>query len=162
MTPTRIRQQAVHRAKHGPESLIRACRRGAQERRRPGSARAIQLRWTLGQLQSELSLDALLNLAHARSSDPWFRVALLSSVANSPSHFFYALLAKGHDWADTQMLAYLSALIGARQDRAELARWFSALPSNLHPDAMNSRASRAACAWLGNTRIAGARCGAGV
>jgi len=148
----RIRQQAVHLAEpvlNDSSALADAVLKSAAD---PDPHVQFQSALTLGQLKSERSLDALLNLAHARSSDPWFRVALLSSVANSPSRFFHALLAKGHDWADTQMLADLSALIGARQDRAELARWFSALPSNLHPDAMLSGLTHG-LRMVGNTRI---------
>jgi putative heme-binding domain-containing protein len=89
---------------------------------------------TLGQWKDRQAFNALLEIAHTRSSDPWFRVAVLSSVADSASPFFHALLAKGETWSDPQMLAELSALIGARQNRAELSRWFAALGSMRRPE----------------------------
>jgi putative membrane-bound dehydrogenase-like protein len=89
---------------------------------------------TLGQLKNKGAFDALLHIAHARSSDQWFRLAILSSVAETASPFFHALLAKGEQWSDARMLAELSALIGARQDNAELGRWFGSLPKLQQPD----------------------------
>jgi putative membrane-bound dehydrogenase-like protein len=90
---------------------------------------------TLGELKDRRAFNALLDIAHARSSDRWFRVAILTSVADAASQFFHALLAKGEQWSDPRMLVELSALIGARQDRAELARWFGSLRNLRQPDA---------------------------
>jgi putative membrane-bound dehydrogenase-like protein len=90
---------------------------------------------TLGDLKDPKALAALVQLAHDRSSDPWFRVAILSSAADSASPFYHALLAKGESWTDPQMLTELSSLIGARQKTAELSRWFASLPKLSHPDA---------------------------
>lgn len=89
---------------------------------------------TLGDLKNSRSLAALAELAHERSSDPWFRVAILSSTADSASPFFHALLAKGESWTDPQLLIGLSALIGARQNSAEISGWFAALPKLTQPD----------------------------
>lgn len=93
-----------------------------------------QAAMTIGQLQDARALGTLANLAHARSSDPWFRVAILSSAANQASPFFHALLAKGESWTDPALLVELSALIGARQNKNEISRWFAALPKLGHPD----------------------------
>jgi putative membrane-bound dehydrogenase-like protein len=89
---------------------------------------------TLGYLKGPATLRALADLAHAHASDPWFRVAILSSVADSASPFYHMLLAKGQSWTDPQMLVDLSALIGARQNRGELSRWFASLPGLSQPD----------------------------
>jgi putative membrane-bound dehydrogenase-like protein len=89
---------------------------------------------TLGDLKDPKALATLAQLAHERSSDPWFRVAILSSVADSASPFYRVLLAKGESWTDPQMLIELSSLIGARQSRAELSLWFASLPKLSRPD----------------------------
>jgi putative membrane-bound dehydrogenase-like protein len=89
---------------------------------------------TLGDLKDPRALRALSELAHARSSDPWFRTAILSSAADSASTLYHALLAKGQSWTDPQLLIELSAVIGARQIPNELSRWFSSLPKLKQPE----------------------------
>ena len=132
----RIREQALRLAEaefNRAKPLADAAIQSAND----ANARVqFQAALSLGQLKENRSFDALLQIAHARSSDPWFRLAVLSSVADSASRFFHALLAKGESWSDPQMLVELSALIGARQNRVELARWFTALPKLQHPDAV--------------------------
>jgi putative membrane-bound dehydrogenase-like protein len=88
---------------------------------------------TIGELKESRGLPPLAELAHAHSADPWFRVAILSSAADSASPFFHALLAKGESWTDPELLVDLSALIGARQNKNEIAQWFSALPKLTDP-----------------------------
>ncbi len=80
---------------------------------------------SLGEVRDTRTLPALARLAHERSSDPWFRTAILSSIADSASPFYNLLLAKGETWTDPQMLIELSALIGARQNKSELSQWFA-------------------------------------
>lgn len=89
---------------------------------------------TLGQMKDPRVLATLARLAHEHSADPWFRVAILSSAADSASPFFNTLLEKGEDWTDPEMLVQLSSLIGARQNVPELAQWFRALPKLKAPD----------------------------
>jgi putative membrane-bound dehydrogenase-like protein len=89
---------------------------------------------SLGELKDRRALTALKELAHNRSSDSWFRIAILSSVADSASPFFHAVLSKGESWTDPQLLVQLSALIGARQNKAELSQWFAALLKLHNPD----------------------------
>lgn len=91
---------------------------------------------TIGELQDARSLEVLANLAHARSSDRWYRVAILSSVAQHASPFFQALVAKGESWTDPALLVDLSALIGARQNKSEISQWFAALSKFSQPDKM--------------------------
>ncbi|HUS08335.1 MAG TPA: PVC-type heme-binding CxxCH protein [Bryobacteraceae bacterium] len=88
---------------------------------------------TAGELKDRRILPALAELAHQRSADPWFRVAILSSAADMASPFFHALLAKGDGWTDPEILVDLSALIGARQNKGEISQWFSALPKLSDP-----------------------------
>ena len=89
---------------------------------------------TVGELQDPRSLAALARLAHQGSYDAWFRVAILSSVADSASAFFHGVLAKGESWTDPQLLVELSALIGARQNTNEIAQWFAVLTKLSQPD----------------------------
>ena len=83
---------------------------------------------TLGEMKDNRSLAALAQLAHQRSADNWFRVAILSSTADEASPFFHSLIAKGESWTDQKLLVDLSALIGARQNKAEIAQWFRRRP----------------------------------
>jgi putative heme-binding domain-containing protein len=89
---------------------------------------------TLGDLKDPKSLGTLVQLAHERSGNEWFRLAILSSVADTAAPFYQAVVAKGESWTDPQMLTQLSALIGARQNPAELSRWFAVLPKLSHPE----------------------------
>lgn len=89
---------------------------------------------TLGELKDPKSEAALVDLAHESASDKWFRSAILSSLSDSASSFYRDVLAKGESWTDPELLVQLSALIGARENSAELARWFSALPKLKHPE----------------------------
>jgi putative membrane-bound dehydrogenase-like protein len=100
----------------------------------PDSHVQFQASLTLGELKDNRTLPTLAQLAHERSSDPWYRLAILSSAANSASPFFHSLVAKGQSWTDAQMLVELSALIGARQNKNEIALWFKALPKLNDPD----------------------------
>jgi putative membrane-bound dehydrogenase-like protein len=89
---------------------------------------------TLGNLKDTRSLATLAQLAHSRSADSWFRVAILSSIADEASPFYHMVLAKGESWTDPQLLVQLSSLIGARQNSKELSEWFAALPKLSHPE----------------------------
>jgi putative membrane-bound dehydrogenase-like protein len=89
---------------------------------------------TLGDVKSPRTLPMLAELAHERSADSWFRIAILSSTADRASAFYEMLLAKGESWTDPEMLASLSALIGARQQSAEIGRWFAAVPRLSQPE----------------------------
>jgi putative membrane-bound dehydrogenase-like protein len=89
---------------------------------------------TLGELKDSRTLTTLAELAHQHSSDEWFRLAILSSVADSAAPFFHMLVAKGTSWTAPEMLVELSALIGARQNKNELAQWFATLPRLSEPD----------------------------
>jgi putative membrane-bound dehydrogenase-like protein len=112
---------------------------------------------TIGELRDSRALGALAKLAHDRSSDRWFRVAILSSVADSASQFFHMVLAKGESWTDPGLLVELSSLIGARADKSELSRWFAALPKLSQPDKVLAGLTRGLkLANARNLRVAGA------
>jgi putative membrane-bound dehydrogenase-like protein len=100
----------------------------------PDSHVQFQASLTMGGVKDERKLPVLAQLAHEKSSDPWFRIALLSSTANSASPFYQDLLAKGETWVDPQMLIELSALIGARQNPAELSQWFASVSKLKQPE----------------------------
>lgn len=89
---------------------------------------------TLGEWKDRRALTTLAQLAQKDSADPWFRVAILSSVADEAGPFFRMLLAKGETWADPQLLVDASAMIGARQNPAELAGWLATLPTLKDPE----------------------------
>jgi hypothetical protein len=89
---------------------------------------------TLGDLKNPQALTTLAELAHQHSADQWFRGAILSSVAGSASPFYEALLTKGENWTDPQLLVGLSALIGSRRKENELSRWFAGLGKLQHPE----------------------------
>jgi putative membrane-bound dehydrogenase-like protein len=93
----------------------------------------LQAALTIGNLKDPKTLATLAGLAHDRSADPWFRTAILTSSAVSASPLYHALLAKDDNWVDPQMLTELSALIGARQDPQELAKWWSSVSKLSHP-----------------------------
>jgi len=89
---------------------------------------------TLGEWKDPRALPVLAELAHRDSADSWFRIAILSSVADAAAPFFHMVLAKGETWVDPQLLVETSAMIGGRQNPAELAAWFAAMPKLSHPE----------------------------
>jgi len=89
---------------------------------------------TPGEFQDARALATLAGLAHRDSADPWFRIAMLSSVADRAAPFFQMLVAKGELWTDPQLAVEASAMIGGRQNPAELAAWFAALPKLAEPE----------------------------
>jgi putative heme-binding domain-containing protein len=94
----------------------------------PDTQVRFQAALTLGEWKDPRVLATLAEEAHRDSKDPWFRIAVLSSVGDAVDPFFHMVLAKGENWADPQLLIEASAMIGGRQNPAEIARWFAALP----------------------------------
>lgn len=112
---------------------------------------------TIGELPGDRALPLLADLAHRHSADPWFRTAILSSVADNASRFFHTVLAKGESWSDPQMLIETSALIGSRQNPAELSAWFGALSKVRQPDKYLAGLTRGLrLVGARNLRVAGA------
>jgi putative membrane-bound dehydrogenase-like protein len=93
-----------------------------------------QAAFTLGQLKDVRSLNALADLALQHSSDQWFRLAILSSAAESASQFYALLRSKKPDWESPEMFTQLAALIGAKHDAGELTRFLASLGKLQKPD----------------------------
>jgi putative membrane-bound dehydrogenase-like protein len=100
----------------------------------PDARVRFQAALTLGEWKDPRTLATLAEVAHRDSADPWFRIAILSSVADAAAPFFHLLVAKGETWTDPQLLVEVSAMIGGRQNPAELTAWFAALPKLTQPE----------------------------
>jgi len=95
-----------------------------------------QLAFTLGQLKNRRGMDALARIAMERAGDHWFRIAIISSVADSAAEFLHLLLAKNPSWENAEFFTQLSSLIGARHDEKEIADLLNALPRSKQPEAV--------------------------
>ena len=84
-----------------------------------------QLSFTLGQLKDTRALIALTELARDRGGDPWFRVAILSSLNDTASEFFHLYLSRNKFQLNPVFLNELSSLIGAKHDPAEVRRFLA-------------------------------------
>lgn len=97
-----------------------------------------QAAFTLGQLKDARSLNALADLALQRSEDQWFRLAILSSAADSASQFYALLLEKQRskkpDWESPEIFTQLAALVGAKHDASELTRFLASLSKLQKPE----------------------------
>ncbi|HEX4946635.1 MAG TPA: PVC-type heme-binding CxxCH protein [Blastocatellia bacterium] len=94
-----------------------------------------QLALTLGNVKDKRAFDALVTMAAERSNDQWFRLAILSSVADSAAQFFQALRAKHPNFENKDMLAQLGSLIGAKHDGAEMTGFIKGLQGLKEPEA---------------------------
>ena len=93
-----------------------------------------QLALTLGNLKDKRAFDALVKLASERSNDQWFRLAILSSVADSAAQFFAALRAKNPNFDNKEMISQLGSLIGAKHEAAEMTSFVKALSGLAQPE----------------------------
>jgi putative membrane-bound dehydrogenase-like protein len=84
-----------------------------------------QLSFTLGQLKDPRALVALTDLARDHGGDPWFRVAILSSLNDTASEFFHLYLSRNKFQLNPLFLNEMSSLIGAKQDPAEVRRFLA-------------------------------------
>jgi putative membrane-bound dehydrogenase-like protein len=87
---------------------------------------AFQLAFTLGQFKDPRALTGLTDLARDRAGDPWFRVALLSSLNDTASDFFHLYLSRNKFQLNPVFLNQLAALIGAKHDVNEIRRFLAA------------------------------------
>ncbi len=94
-----------------------------------------QLAMTLGATKDRGALAALVDLALQRAGDPWFRTAILSSVAESASGFFDRLREKNSSFENAELLSQLGSLIGGKHDPGEVSRFLKALNTEKQPDA---------------------------
>lgn len=93
-----------------------------------------QLALTLGNVKDNRAFDALVKMASERSNDQWFRLAILSSVADSSAQFFQTLRAKYPSFDNKEMIAQLGSLIGAKHDPAEMTSFTKALSGLAQPE----------------------------
>jgi putative membrane-bound dehydrogenase-like protein len=94
-----------------------------------------QLAFTLGNSKDKRALAALVDLTLQRAADPWFRAAILSSVAESASDFLDRLRAKEPSMDNPELLSQLGSLIGGKHDAGEISRFLKALATFARPDA---------------------------
>jgi putative membrane-bound dehydrogenase-like protein len=91
----------------------------------PDARVAFQLAFTLGEFKDPRALAALTELARDRAGDPWFRVALLSSLNDTASDFFHLYLSRNKFQLNPLFLNQLAALIGAKHDVNEIRKFLS-------------------------------------
>jgi putative membrane-bound dehydrogenase-like protein len=94
-----------------------------------------QLAFTLGELQDKRAFEALAGMAVERSGDQWFRLAILSSVADRAAQFFQLLRKKHPGFFSGELFAQLGALAGAKHDPAEIAGFIRSLDGLKQPEA---------------------------
>jgi putative membrane-bound dehydrogenase-like protein len=82
-----------------------------------------QLAFTLGQSKDPRALGVLTDLARERGGEPWFRVAILSSLNDTASEFFHLYLSRNQFQLNPVFLEQLAALIGAKHDPNEIRRF---------------------------------------
>src|SRR5262249_39103506 len=86
------------------------------------------------QLKDQRALGALADLAVKQAENQWFRLAILSSVADQPSQFFHLLRAKNSSFENKELFAQLAALVGAKHDTNELSKFLGALSGLKQPE----------------------------
>src|SRR5262249_43513328 len=91
--------------------------------------------FTLGKLDGSRQMNALAKITAQHENDPWFRVAILSSVHDSPAQFFKLLLTEKGALDNADFLSQLASLIGGKHDPREIGLFLSSLPSMKQPEA---------------------------
>ena len=99
-----------------------------------------QLSLTLGQLKDPRALAVLTDLARDHGGEPWFRVAILSSLNDTASDFFHLYVSRNPFQLNPIFLRELASLIGAKHDPAEIRR-FLAVEQVLVPQHPNEGAA---------------------
>jgi putative membrane-bound dehydrogenase-like protein len=116
-----------------------------------------QLAFTLGKLNGRRQMNALATIAAQHASDPWFRVAILSSVYDSPAQFFQLLLAKKQCLDNVDFISQLASLIGAKHDPGEIGHFLRSLLNLKQPEAsLSGLAKGMKLAGVKNLRVPGA------
>ncbi len=112
---------------------------------------------TLGQIKDSRTLDALADLAMNHGDDPWFRLAVLSSVNDSAAQFFALLRRKNPQFDSELLFAQASALVGGKHDTKELADLLKLIPGLKKPEsALNGLSRGLKLADVKNLRVASA------
>ncbi|MGH9802784.1 MAG: DUF7133 domain-containing protein, partial [Blastocatellia bacterium] len=116
-----------------------------------------QTAFTLGQIKDAHSMDVLADLAIKHGDDQWFRLAVLSSIADSAAEFFTLLRKKNPGFDNKQLFAQMASLIGGKHDTNELAGLFKLIPSLKDPEPTLSGLSKGLkLADVKNLRVANA------
>lgn len=136
----RVREHAVRLAEEllqtPRESVVKALTDAILGMSRDSEIRVqFQTAFTIGQLKDKRAMDALADLAVRRGEDQWFRLAILSSVADQSSQFFHLMRAKYPSFENKEMFARLATIIGAGRDSAELSKFLAALTKLKQPEA---------------------------
>ena len=84
-----------------------------------------QLSLTLGQLKDPRALGVLTDLARDHGGEPWFRLAILSSLNDTASDFFHLYLSRNAFQLNPIFLHELASLIGAKHDPGEIRRFLA-------------------------------------
>lgn len=79
-----------------------------------------QLAYSLGAVDTPAARTLLGKLIAEQGEDRWFRVAVLTSVANKPAEFLRVLQSQKKGLEHADFLQQLAQVIGARKDRAEI------------------------------------------
>src|SRR5262249_35439419 len=102
------------------------------------------------------AVTSLAAIAGPRQADRWFRLAVLSSVANNPLDLFQAMAAL-HQPAGGEMLGQLAGLIGTKHDPGEVAGFLAAVAREPKPDvALSGLAHGMQLAGVSELRVPGA------
>jgi putative membrane-bound dehydrogenase-like protein len=83
-----------------------------------------QVALALGELQGRAPLEALARIARRDAEDEWVRLAMLSGLKDTALPFLQLLLAGDEPGVPTTLLSACAALVGVRNQDAELAMSF--------------------------------------
>jgi putative membrane-bound dehydrogenase-like protein len=130
-----VREHAVRLAERFPE-LGDAVAALAED---PSPKVRLQVALSLGEFLArpghhQQFLDTLAGLAARHGSDPWFRIAILTSVPESSVTLLHALVRGRRFFGEptpdrTRFLSELASVVGVRRDAAEVGRFVRALGS---------------------------------
>ena len=153
----RVREHAVRLSEaflSGSKPLSEAVLATASD---PDPRVQFQLAFTLGKLSGSRPMEALAKIATQHESDPWFRVAVLSSVHDSAGPFFQLLLAKKGSLDNVDFLSQLASLIGGKHNPDEIGRFLNSLLSLKQPEAgLSGLAKGLKLAGVKSLRVPGA------
>jgi putative membrane-bound dehydrogenase-like protein len=99
----------------------------------PDTRVQFQLAFSLGQMRGERVMGALSALASQHVADPWFRIAVFSSIHDSTPQFLDRVLSNKKLLNEPAFLSQLAALIGAQHDSVEMGRFLGVLPQLSQP-----------------------------
>ncbi len=96
-----------------------------------------QLSFSLGAISGtdeNPAMDALADLAVRHGENQWFRLAILSSVADRSSRFFHLLRSRNSSFENKELFGQLASMIGAKHELGELSKFLGALSALKQPE----------------------------